>query len=42
MVRFTNTNGFVSQTLTNSKKHRAELSFEYQLTTTLKQLCGLW
>jgi hypothetical protein len=35
---YTNTNGFVSQTLThlNRKNIGAELSFEYQLTTTLK------
>ena len=35
---YTNTNGFVSQTLTHldRKNIGAELSFEYQLTTTLK------
>ena len=35
---YTNTNGFVSQTLTNLNRKNvgAELSFEYQMTTTLK------
>jgi hypothetical protein len=42
---YTNTNAFVSQTLTNLNRKNlgVEFSFEYQINATLKLLfCGIW
>jgi hypothetical protein len=44
MVGYTNTNAFVSQTLTNLNRKNlgVEFSFEYQINATLKLLFCLW